>query len=82
MKVIMIIQLVPVRLAPVLVVQNGSVCKRGADTLHLGERVRQLERELEKKIRKRFTKQFRKETFTPVSLKVLSLPRVLVMLTT
>ena len=48
----MIIQLVPVRLAPVLVVQNGSVCKRGADTLHLGERVRQLERELEKRLEK------------------------------
>ena len=46
----MIIQLVPVRLSPVFVVQNGSVCKRGADTLHLGERVGQLERELEKRL--------------------------------
>ena len=44
MIVIMVIQLVPVRLATVLVVQNGSVCKRGADTLHLGESVGQLER--------------------------------------
>ena len=81
MKVIMIIQLVPVRLAPVFVVQNGSVCKRGADTLHLGERVGQLERELEKVLEKELEKN-RKGTFTPVSLKVLSLPRVLVMLTT
>ena len=52
----MIIQLVPVRLAPVLVVQNGSVCKRGADTLHLGERVGQLERELEKVLEKELEK--------------------------